>query len=155
MIDAEGQVKGKGMSKRLTVVLASGLAALAVLSTPASAQYPNKPITVIVPFAAGGPTDVVTRLVTPTAVAGTLSADLPAGRSRWFVSAIDWSEELASLSEVRTRLLEANERRQSVTFTFSFSNGQQLIRQVELSPGVWRQARDGVSLESSVTLCLE
>jgi tripartite-type tricarboxylate transporter receptor subunit TctC len=53
-----------GMSKRLTVVLASGLAALAVLSTPASAQYPNKPITVIVPFAAGGPTDVVTRLVT-------------------------------------------------------------------------------------------
>ena len=37
--------------------------ALAVLSTPAFAQYPNKPVTVIVPFAAGGPTDVVTRLV--------------------------------------------------------------------------------------------
>ena len=35
----------------------------ALLVAPAAAQYPNKPITVIVPFAAGGPTDVVTRLV--------------------------------------------------------------------------------------------
>jgi tripartite-type tricarboxylate transporter receptor subunit TctC len=40
-----------------------GLLALAALSAPAAAQYPNKPITVIVPFAAGGPTDVVTRIV--------------------------------------------------------------------------------------------
>ena len=39
------------------------LLALAALSTPAAAQYPNKPITIIVPFAAGGPTDVVARLV--------------------------------------------------------------------------------------------
>jgi tripartite-type tricarboxylate transporter receptor subunit TctC len=38
-------------------------ATLAVFGTPALAQYPNKPITVIVPFAAGGPTDVVARLV--------------------------------------------------------------------------------------------
>jgi len=37
--------------------------ALAFTSTPAVAQYPIKPITVIVPFAAGGPTDVVTRLI--------------------------------------------------------------------------------------------
>ena len=43
--------------------LVVSLLALAVLSTPAAAQYPNKPITIIVPFAAGGPTDVVTRLV--------------------------------------------------------------------------------------------
>ncbi len=41
----------------------ASLLALALVGTPAAAQYPNKPITVIVPFAAGGPTDVVTRLV--------------------------------------------------------------------------------------------
>jgi tripartite-type tricarboxylate transporter receptor subunit TctC len=44
-------------------LIATSLLALAALGTPAVAQYPNKPITVIVPFAAGGPTDVVTRLV--------------------------------------------------------------------------------------------
>jgi tripartite-type tricarboxylate transporter receptor subunit TctC len=44
-------------------LLTGGLFALALLSTPAAAQFPNKQITVIVPFAAGGPTDVVARLV--------------------------------------------------------------------------------------------
>jgi tripartite-type tricarboxylate transporter receptor subunit TctC len=43
--------------------IAATLLALALTGTPAAAQYPSKPITVIVPFAAGGPTDVVTRLV--------------------------------------------------------------------------------------------
>ena len=44
-------------------VIAASLLALAAFCSPAAAQYPNKPITVIVPFAAGGPTDVVARLV--------------------------------------------------------------------------------------------
>jgi tripartite-type tricarboxylate transporter receptor subunit TctC len=43
--------------------LPAGLIGLVLLCAPAGAQYPSKPVTVIVPFAAGGPTDVVTRLV--------------------------------------------------------------------------------------------
>jgi tripartite-type tricarboxylate transporter receptor subunit TctC len=42
----------------LALALATGFAQHA-----AAQSYPNKPITVIVPFAAGGPTDVVTRIV--------------------------------------------------------------------------------------------
>jgi tripartite-type tricarboxylate transporter receptor subunit TctC len=50
------------------MLVAGGLAALASLSalpTHAQAQpYPSRAITMIVPFAAGGPTDVVSRIVT-------------------------------------------------------------------------------------------
>ena len=35
--------------------------AVAVVSMPAFADYPEKPITIVVPFAAGGPTDKVAR----------------------------------------------------------------------------------------------
>ena len=41
----------------LAAVLVSGAAC------SAAAQYPNKPITVIVPFAAGGPTDTIARIM--------------------------------------------------------------------------------------------
>jgi tripartite-type tricarboxylate transporter receptor subunit TctC len=44
----------------IITALAAGIAA----ASPASAQtYPNRPITMVIPFAAGGPTDVLGRLV--------------------------------------------------------------------------------------------
>jgi len=49
------------MRSRLAII---AFAALAVgFAQGAAAQYPNKPINVIVPFAAGGPTDVVARIL--------------------------------------------------------------------------------------------
>lgn len=46
--------------KRLLVALA---ASVAFAGVAAAQTYPNKPVTMIVPFAAGGPTDIVARLV--------------------------------------------------------------------------------------------
>jgi tripartite-type tricarboxylate transporter receptor subunit TctC len=51
------------LQRRRFLQLAAGAAALPAVPRPASAQaaYPARPITMIVPFAAGGPTDVIGR----------------------------------------------------------------------------------------------
>jgi tripartite-type tricarboxylate transporter receptor subunit TctC len=45
------------------MLTAAGLACAAVVSTPASAQFPDRPIRLIVPWPAGGGSDVVARVV--------------------------------------------------------------------------------------------
>ena len=58
-----GNIRGNyGGNDEMPLLLVIGVM-LALMSAPSAAPYPNKPITVIVPFAAGGPTDVVTRLI--------------------------------------------------------------------------------------------
>src|SRR5271167_3231463 len=50
--------------RRQFLHLAAGAAALPAVSSIARAQsYPSRPITMVVPFAAGGPTDTITRIV--------------------------------------------------------------------------------------------
>jgi len=53
------------MKLRRHIMAAAFLAALTAVISPAWADsYPSRPVTVIVPFAAGGPTDVLTRIIT-------------------------------------------------------------------------------------------
>ncbi|NPU09607.1 tripartite tricarboxylate transporter substrate binding protein BugD [Bradyrhizobium sp. 83002] len=56
---------GRALSVGWLPVIAGLLAGVGVATTPAKAQnYPTRSITMIVPFAAGGPTDVIARIVT-------------------------------------------------------------------------------------------
>jgi len=49
--------------KRLLTALLAGMAASVSIAGAAEAAYPERPITMIVPFAAGGPTDAIARIV--------------------------------------------------------------------------------------------
>jgi tripartite-type tricarboxylate transporter receptor subunit TctC len=49
--------------KRALVGLALGLLTAAGIGAAAAQDYPNRPVTMIIPFAAGGPTDVLGRVV--------------------------------------------------------------------------------------------
>src|SRR5215467_7116732 len=47
----------------ITVLTGLALAALPGLTDSAIAEYPERPVTIIVPFAAGGPSDVMARIL--------------------------------------------------------------------------------------------
>ncbi len=59
--------RGNTMDRTRRSILTLAAAALGLAyagAAQAQANYPTRPITIIVPFAAGGPTDVITRIVT-------------------------------------------------------------------------------------------
>ncbi len=51
------------MRKPLSLIITALATGLATVSAASAQTYPNRPITMVIPFAAGGPTDVLGRLV--------------------------------------------------------------------------------------------
>ncbi len=51
------------MLRTMAAAAAATIGVLSATDVRAQGSYPSKPITVIVPFAAGGPTDVVARII--------------------------------------------------------------------------------------------
>ena len=49
--------------RKLCLALATALATLAALAVASAQTYPSKPVNIIVPFAAGGATDTLTRFL--------------------------------------------------------------------------------------------
>ena len=59
-------VNAANLPRRQILRLAAGAAALPAVSRIATAQtYPSRPVTMVVTFAAGGPNDLVARIVAP------------------------------------------------------------------------------------------
>lgn len=51
------------MTSRRTLLIAAGAASAAPFNSLAQPAFPARPVRIIIPFAAGGPTDVVARLI--------------------------------------------------------------------------------------------
>jgi tripartite-type tricarboxylate transporter receptor subunit TctC len=56
----------RGRNRLVAAVFCLLIAACAATSARAEDRYPKRPITIIVPFAAGGPTDILARLISQT-----------------------------------------------------------------------------------------
>src|SRR5215467_156502 len=63
MSDGAGNSGRKNMRKPLRFIVAALATSLSAVSMASAQTYPSRPITMIIPFAAGGPTDVLGRLV--------------------------------------------------------------------------------------------
>jgi tripartite-type tricarboxylate transporter receptor subunit TctC len=82
------------LPRRQFLHLAAGAAALPAVSPFAWAQaWPTQPVTLVVPFAAGGGTDVVARIVAPR-LSDLLGQQLCTRRAECFLAALPTAGDL-------------------------------------------------------------